>query len=95
MEALESHYFHIPYPEALGLLRECGRPDAGQAQGCGGNLRPCARLPGEMSAGCIALGSVPEEGGNIPRYAREWGGGDTHTLMKLSLRQTVPLLWVF
>lgn len=58
VEALESHYFHIPYPGALGLLRECGRPGAGKAQGCGGNLRPCARLQGETSPGCITLGSV-------------------------------------
>lgn len=57
VEALESHYFHIPYPGALGLLRECGRPGAGKAQGCGGNLRPCARLQREMSSSCITLGS--------------------------------------
>lgn len=47
VEALESHYFHIPYPGALGLLRECGRPGAVKARGCGGNLRPSARLQGE------------------------------------------------
>lgn len=46
VEALESHYFHIPYPEAMGLLRECGRPGTVKARGCGGNLRPSARLQG-------------------------------------------------
>lgn len=56
VEALKSHYFHIPYPGALRLLGECGRPGAGNAQGCGGNLRPCARLLGEMSLGCIIWG---------------------------------------
>lgn len=87
MEALESHYFHIPYPGALGLLRECGRPGAGKAQGCGGNLRPCARLQGEMSPSCITLGSVPEEGD----HASGWGGGDgVSMLMQLSLHQTIP-----
>lgn len=50
MEALESHYFHIPYPGALGLLRECGRPGAGKARARSGNLRLCARLQGEMSS---------------------------------------------
>lgn len=72
VEALESHYFHIPYPGALGLLRECGRPGAGKAQGCGGNLRPCARLQGEMSPGCITLGSVGRSRGD---HASRWGGG--------------------
>lgn len=71
VEALESHYFHIPYPGALGLLRECGRRGAGKAQGCGGNLRPCARLQGEMSPGCITLCGM-EEGGIIPK-SREGG----------------------
>lgn len=88
VEALESHYFHIPYPGALGLLRECGRPGAGKAQGCGGNLRPCARLQGEMSPGCISLGSVGRSRGIVP------GGGEgdlTNMLMQLSLYQTIPL----
>lgn len=89
VEALESHYFHIPYPGALGLLRECGRPGAGKAQGCGGNLRPCARLQGEMSPGCITLGSVRRSRGIMP-----WGGeGDiANMLMQLSIHQTIPLL---
>lgn len=47
VEALESHYFHIPYPAAFWLLRECGRPGAGKARGCGRNLRPSARFEGE------------------------------------------------
>lgn len=72
VEALESHYFHIPYPGAFGLLRECGRPGAGKAQGCGGNLRPCARLQGEMSPGCITLGSAEWRKGLMP-----WGGRGT------------------
>lgn len=82
VEALESHYFHIPYPGALGLLRECGRPGAGKAQGCGGNLRPCARLQGQMSTSCITLGSVGQSGGIVP-----WcGEGDIASmLMQLSL----------
>lgn len=25
MEVLQSHYFHIPYPGALGALGECGQ----------------------------------------------------------------------
>lgn len=53
VEALESHYFHIPYPGALGLLRECGRPGAVKAPSCGGNLRPSARLQWETSWGSI------------------------------------------
>lgn len=85
MEALESHYFHIPYPGALGLLRECGRPGAGKALGCGGNLRPCARLQGEMIPGCIALGSVGWRRGIMPRDGEE----DTaNMLMQLSVHQT-------
>lgn len=51
VEVLESHYFHIPYPGAPGLLRECGRLGAGPARACGGNLRPCARLQGETGSG--------------------------------------------
>lgn len=66
VEALESHYFHIPYPGAVGLLRECGRPDAGKAQPCSGNLRPCARLQGEMSPYCVTLGSVWQKTGFVP-----------------------------
>lgn len=85
MEAFESHYFHIPYPGALGLLRECGRPGAGKALGCGGNLRPCARLQGEMIPGCIALGSVGWRRGIMPRG----GEGDiANMLMQLSVHQT-------
>lgn len=88
VEALESHYFHIPYPGALGLLRECGRQGAGKAQGCGGNLRPCARLQGEMSLGCITLGSVGWSRGIMP----QGGEGDiANMLMQLTLHQTVPL----
>lgn len=71
MEVLESHYFHIPYPGALGLLRECGQAGAGQALGCGGNLRPCARLQGETGLDSTTLGS-----GVAGRLAREgWVGG--------------------
>lgn len=74
MEVLESHYFHIPYPGALGLLRECGRAGAGQALGCGGNLRPCARLQGETGLDSTTLGS-----GVAGRLAREgWVGGGFH-----------------
>lgn len=77
VEALESHYFHIPYPGALGLLRECGRPGAGKAQACSGNLRPCARLQGEMSPDCITLGSVWQNRGFMP-----WGGeGDIANML--------------
>lgn len=72
VEALESHYFHIPYPGALGLLRECGRPGAGKAQGCGGNLRPCARLQGEMSPALHHSGVCGTEQGD---HASRWGGG--------------------
>lgn len=70
VEALESHYFHIPYPGAFGLLRECGRPGAGKALGCGGNLRPWARLQGEMSQSCISLGSLGWRKGLMPRWGR-------------------------
>lgn len=88
VEALESHYFHIPYPGALGLLRECGRPGAGKAQGCGGNLRPCARLQGEMSPGCITLGSEGRRRGFMTPGGE---GGIANMLMQLSLHQTIPL----
>lgn len=86
MEALESHYFHIPYPGALGLLRECGRPGAEKTQGCGGNLRPCARQQGETSPGCITLGSGGRAGGIMP----QGGEGDlANMLMQLTLHQTM------
>lgn len=86
VEALESHYFHIPYPGALGLLRECGRPGAEKTQGCGGNLRPCARQQGEMSPGCMTLGSGGRAGGIMP----QGGEGDlANMLMQLTLHQTM------
>lgn len=88
VEALESHYFHIPYPGALGLLRECGRPGAGKAQGCGGNLRPCARLEGQMSPSCITLGSVGQNGGIMPRGGE---GDPANMLMQLSLHLIILL----
>lgn len=56
VEALKSHYFHIPYPGALGLLRECGRPGIGKTLDCGGKLKTCASLRGEMSPDCITVG---------------------------------------
>lgn len=80
VEALESHYFHIPYPGALGLLRECGRPGAAKARGCGGNLRPSARLQGETSRGSITQVSEAKGGSCI-----------ADMLMQLSLRQILRL----
>lgn len=46
VEVLESHYFHIPYPGALGAPGGvwAGRHWAGRG-GCGGNLRLCASRP--------------------------------------------------
>lgn len=76
VEALESHYFHIPYPGALGLLRECGRPGAGKAQGCGGNLRPCARLQGGDELGLHHSRVCGTEQGD--RALRRGGGHRWH-----------------
>ena len=81
VEALESHYFHIPYPGALGLLRECGRPGAGKAQACSGNLRPFARLQGEMRPDCITLGSV----------WKNWGSCLNHIMAFLGTAESVCL----
>lgn len=69
VEALESHYFHIPYPGAFGLLRECGRPGAGKAQGCGRNLRPCARFHGRWVR-FISLRGLQDEGRGFKTYRR-------------------------
>lgn len=72
MEVLQSHYFHIPYPGALGALGECG-----QALG----------LRWKPEAPCQATGIGEREkkdkrrerarGGEIPRLAevREYEGG--------------------
>lgn len=76
MEALESHYFHIPYPGALGLLRECGRPGAGKARARSGNLRPCARLQGEMSSRLHHSVVGMAEGARGGRLVARGGEGD-------------------
>lgn len=88
MEALESHYFHIPYPGALGLLRECGRPGAGKARARSGNLRPCARLQGEMSSRLhhSVVGMAEGARGGVSRL--EAGRGTLLTC--LSLYHTSP-----
>lgn len=84
VEALESHYFHIPYPGALGLLRECGRPGAGKARARSGNLRPCARLQGEMSSKLhhSVVGMAEGDGGCI--VARGGEGDIVNMLVTLS-----------
>lgn len=75
VEALESHYFHIPYPGALGLLRECGRPGTGKAEACSGNLRLSARLQGERPS---LGGSLRQNRGSL----RQGTGSPHHTMGK-------------